>query len=64
MQLRKGRSSQVLRRNLEAARAEVDSERSGWNGFARLDGRPVEAFALLSDGEACSLGALPGALRS
>ena len=32
-------------------------ERSGWTGFARLEGQPVEALALLSDGAACALGA-------
>ncbi len=54
----------IARPDVEAARAEVDSERSGWTGFARLDGRPVEAFALLDDGAACALGVRPGNLRN
>jgi hypothetical protein len=54
----------IVRPDVQAARAEVDSKRSGWTGFARLDGRPVEAVALLSDGAACALGALPGNLRN
>jgi hypothetical protein len=54
----------IVRPDVQAARAEVDSKRSGWTGFARLDGRPVEALALLSDGAACALGVLPGNLRN
>lgn len=54
----------ITRPDVQAARAEVDSKRSGWTGFARLDGRRVEAVALLSDGAACGLGALPGNLRN
>lgn len=54
----------IGRPDVQAARAEVDARGSGWTGFARLDGRPVEALALLSDGTACGIGVLPGLPRS
>lgn len=56
-------SAGIVRPDVKAARAEVDADDSGWTGFAILDGRPVEAFALMSDGAACALGTLPGPLR-
>ena len=56
-------SAGIVRPDVKAARAEVGADDSGWTGFAILDGRPVEAFALMSDGAACALGTLPGPLR-
>jgi hypothetical protein len=57
-------STGVARPDVKAARSEVHALPTGWNGFARVDGRPVEALALLSDGAACPLGTLPGQPRS
>ncbi len=53
----------VRRPDVAAALRWPGAALSGWTGFARLDGAPVHALALLDDGTACEVGVKAAPLR-